>query len=274
VGAGRRLVAAIAGAWLLFGWVLYPTAGSALGASGRVMVVASIDGQAFSGSSTARPVRLTPTRVNTIELRVTNQTRVAVQVGTVQLEGRVAGLVFFDYDTLVDLQVAAGESATLAYQLNLSGLRRQATGLIPSSLRLLDGNGHPIAAQTLVADVEGSIFSVYGLFGVALVVLTGLGLVDALVAVARHKLSPRRWRRAVRFLGPGVGAGLVLVFTLSALRVWVPDGAHWLITVVVCGLAACAVGLVSPTPVMPVVMRAEEVAAPNEDTRVTIVGDP
>ena len=100
----------------------------------------------------------------------------------------------------------------------------------------------------MVTDVHGSLVSVYGLFGLALLVLTILAFADVLLAIARHRMSPNRWRRGLRFLTPGIGLGLVLVFTLSALAVWVPSPGTWLVTVVVSAAVFFVLGYLSPTP--------------------------
>ena len=79
-------------------------------------------------------------------------------------------------------------------------------------------------------------------------VLTILAIVDVLLAMARHRMPPNRWRRGLRLLVPGIGLGLVLVFTLSALAVWVPSPGTWLVTVVIFAAVFFVIGYLSPTP--------------------------
>ena len=90
--------------------------------------------------------------------------------------------------------------------------------------------------------------SVYGLFGLALVLLTIFAALGSLLALARHRLSPNRWLRGARFLTPGLGLGLVLVFTLSAFRVWVPSTGRWLVMILLCGAVFFGIGYLTPAP--------------------------
>ena len=135
----------------------------------------------------------------------------------------MVGLTSFSYATTVQFTVQPGATDTLRYQLDLIGLDGQATGLIGGALTVRDAAGDPISSIPMVTDVRGSLISVYGLFGIALVVLTGLALLDAALAVAKHGLSHNRWQRGLRLLAPGVGIGLVLAFSASVARLWVPN---------------------------------------------------
>jgi hypothetical protein len=158
------------------------------------------------------------------------------------------GLTFFSYDTRIGIEVPAGGHATRRYPLDLVGLRGQATGLIPARVVALDAGHDPVASQDLVVDVRGSSRSVYGAFGLAVAAFTGLSLAGALLALARHRLSPNRWRRAVRFTWPGIGIGLLLVFTLSAFRVFVPLPHRWVPIVVTSTITLFVLGYLTPTP--------------------------
>ena len=72
----------------------------------------------------------------------------------------------------------------------------------------------------------------YGVFGLGVALLTLLAFILVLLELARHRLHRNRFRRGVYFVVPGLGVGLVLVFTLSALRVFVPSVSHWVPLVV------------------------------------------
>ena len=100
----------------------------------------------------------------------------------------------------------------------------------------------------MVADVRGSLWSVYGLLGLALLVLTTLAIVDAAIAIRRHKDSQNRWRRGLRMLTPGIGIGLVLAFTASIARWWVPSTQQWLLVAGVTAALFFVLGYFSPTP--------------------------
>jgi len=216
------------------------------GASGSVSVAAHINGTSAGGSSQSNPVNLSPDRPASVSLRVTNSTAAPVTITTVRVEGTVIGLTFFSYDTSVNLRVRG--ATTLHFALDTSGLGGQAIGLIPGSVVLLNAQRNVVASQSMVTNVHGSLISVYGLFGLALLLLTVLAFADVLLAMARHRMSPNRWRRALRFLAPGIGLGLVLVFTLSALAVWIPSPGTWLVTVAICAAVFFVLGYLSPTP--------------------------
>ena len=90
-------------------------------------------------------------------------------------------------------------------------------------------------SEPFVSDIKGSVVSVYGLFGLGILVLTVLGLVEVLLALAHGRLPVNRWRRGIRFLIPGLGVGAVLVFTLSAFGKWLPSNGHWFIILAIFG---------------------------------------
>ncbi len=243
--AGGRCRPAILGVALALLPLALP-AGTPAGASGSVSMSARINGTPAATSTQQNPVNLSPDHPASVSLRVTNSTGSPVTIRTVRIEGSVIGLTFFSYDTSVALRVRAG--TTLHFALDTSGLGGQAIGLIPGSVELLDGQRTVVASQSMVTDVHGSLISVYGLFGLALLILTILAFADVLLAIARHRMSPNRWRRGLRFLTPGIGLGLVLVFTLSALAVWVPSPGTWLVTVAICAAVFFVLGYLSPTP--------------------------
>jgi hypothetical protein len=250
VGAVRRgwfvrLLAIVLGAAALLN---FPTVANAAASQGSISVTATVNGQSVSHSDENDPVRLEPAKPARIVLQVFNSTPRSVNVRTVELQGRVIGLIFYSFDTSVGLTVRAHSSATLRYVLDLSGLTGQATGLIPGSVSIQNAKGGDLASVAMVSDVRGSIVSVYGLFGLALLILTLLALMSTLLSVARHRLPANRFRRAVHFLVPGVGIGLVIAFTLSALRVWLPTNGLWLVAILIAAAASFGLGILSPTP--------------------------
>ena len=99
-----------------------------------------------------------------------------------------------------------------------------------------------------MTNVHGSLDSIYGLFGLAVLVLTASSLGLALLAMARHTLSQNRWVRGVRFLIPGFGVGLVLTFTLAAFGIFTAGPGHWLPLLIVTSGAGFAVGYLTPAP--------------------------
>jgi hypothetical protein len=220
-------------------------------ADGAVGLRASIDGANLAHATEAHPVQIAPGQPITIALLVRNGTTNAISVGSVNLEGRVAGLTFFSFDTLVRFDVPAGQAKSLAYVLDTTSLKGQATGLVPGSLSLSTASGQLIASLPFVSDIKGSIISVYGLFGLGILVLTVLGFIEALLALARGRLPLNRWRRGIRFLIPGLGVGAILVFSLSAFGEWLPSNGHWFVILAIFGAAGFVIGYLTPTPPVP-----------------------
>lgn len=217
-------------------------------AQATVTVSAIVDGQPLGQSSQNQPVKLLPRQQSILVVQVANRGSTTIQVRTVQLVGQVIGLTFFAYDTSVSISVAPGATESRSLVVDLSGLAGQATGLIPAAVKVLDANHNVIAQQNGVVDVRGSLRSVYGLFGLGIAFLTALSFLGALVGLARHRLPVNRWRRALRFLTPGLGLGLVVNFTLSATRVFVPGIGRWLTITVLCAGVFFALGYLTPTP--------------------------
>jgi hypothetical protein len=220
-------------------------------ASGAAGLNATINRTNLARATEARPVQIIPGKPITIALVVRNGTTSPISVGSVNFEGRVAGLTFFSFDTLVRFDVPAGQSKSLAYILDTTSLKGQTTGLVPCSLSLSTASGQLIASQALVSYIKGSIISVYGLFGLGILVLTVLGFIEALLALAHGRLPLNRWRRGIRFLIPGFGVGAILVFSLSAFGEWLPSNGHWFVILAVFGAAGFVIGYLTPTPPVP-----------------------
>ncbi len=70
-------------------------------------------------------------------------------------------------------------------------------------------------------------FRVYGLFGLGIVVLTALAIVELVIARGGGRLPVDRWKRGTRLPVAGLGVGGTLVFSLSAFGKWLPSKAHW-----------------------------------------------
>jgi len=200
-------------------------------ASGQLAVTASIDGQEIGGATVpvnpAKPVKLVVT--------ANNSGASTVRVRSVKLSGVALALTFYSYDTRT-------------FILDLGDLAGQATGLLPSSVELLDGQRATLGEATTVADVRGSFWSVYGVFGLAMLVLTILAWLTALLALARHRLPPNRGRRGLRFLPAGFGTGLVAVITLSVLRLVPPEPAIEIPVVLGAAAIAFLLGYLTPHP--------------------------
>ena len=213
-----------------------------------VTFTAAVNGQPTATSSDAHPAQLYPSTFAQVRITVSNGSSSTVHISSVRLEGQVLALPLFSYDTAVDLSVAPGHTESLTFPVSMSGVGSQATGLVVATLTLLGPNGGVVASQPLVTNVHGSLRSLYGLFGLAVLVLTASSLGLALLAMARHTLSQNRWLRATRFLIPGFGIGLVLTFTLAAFAVFTAGPGHWLPLLIVTSAAGFAVGYLTPAP--------------------------
>jgi hypothetical protein len=233
---------------ILFVLLFCSLVGTANAQSVGIAVSATANGHSVNASGPHDPVRLRPGEPVDVAIELTNDTDSAVQVKQVELAGRVLGLSFFTYATAVDFTVPAHSSDSYRYRLDLTGLRGQATGLIGGNLTLRGATGDPVASIPMVTDVRGSVLSVYGLFGIALLVLTVLALVDAAFGIARQRLSANRWQRGLRLLAPGIGVGLGLTFSASVARLWVPESARWLLVAGVTAAVFFAVGYFAPVP--------------------------
>lgn len=220
--------------------------GRGAGASG-VNFTAVINDRPIDTITASRPLRLESGREATIRLTVTNRGDGEAVVRSVRLYGRVMGLMFYVYDTRVDLRVPSGGAADREFSVDMAELGKQATGLLVSRLSLLDERREVLASRAFPVDVRGSLLSVYGVFGLAVAGTTILLLVGALLRLASHRLSPNRWSRGVRFGVPGLGAGLTLTFTLSALRFLAPDPSTWVPFVLVGGLVGFVIGYLTPS---------------------------
>jgi hypothetical protein len=216
-------------------------ADNALTVSGRL---SERDLPARSGA----PARLHTNRRVLLELSVTNRTDRDLDVGTVVLQGRVVGLTFFNYETSVTIAVPPRATVNRVFSLDLASLRGQAVGLFNADVKLLDQRRQVLVSRRTAVDVRGSWHSVYSVFGVLVALVTVAAFVRAVLDLARHRLSPNRWRRAIRFFVPGLGLGLTLVFTLSAMRMFLAGPTTWMPIVAITSLVGFAMGYGTPTP--------------------------
>jgi hypothetical protein len=171
-----------------------------------------------------------------------------LSIRSVRLQGRVLGMAFFTFSTRIDLDIPAGATADRVFQLDLSDLGEQAVGLIPAQLALIGNDRSLIDERNLATQIDGSLASAYGIFGLAVAAITLVLLIGLGLEIARHRLPYNRWRRAVRFLSPGLGIGLTATFTVSATGVLLPGAEVWVPLVLGCGLAAFVIGYLTPRP--------------------------
>ncbi|MEU5695957.1 hypothetical protein [Actinosynnema sp. NPDC020468] len=216
----------------------------AVAAVGGVSINATVDGKPVTGDE----LLLDPSGSARISLTIHNGTDRVLHVKTVRLSGTALALTFFSYDTTLPFDVPGGESVTRGFVLDLDQLGSQATGLLPTELAVLDASRDVIAGVETTGDVRGSVWSVYGIFGLAVLLLTALAWAGALFALARRRLPANRWQRAMQFLPAGIGTGLVAVISLSVLGVMAPSPAAEIPFIVVAAAAALLLGYLTPHP--------------------------
>ncbi|QIS02413.1 hypothetical protein F5X71_08825 [Nocardia brasiliensis] len=243
----HRGIGVLLGPMLLLTMLLWPAAAATARPDG-VDMSANFDGHDIADTSVEEPLRLEPDSTVRVAIELSNKTGAPVEIRHVDLAGQVLGLTFFSYSTAVELTIPPGGSESLRYRLELRGLQGQAVGFLGGELAVYGADNARVAAIPLITDVRGSLWSVYGLFGVALAILTALALADAALAVARHRLSVNRWQRGLRLLAPGLGIGLVFAFTASVARWWVPDTGLWLAFAGVTAAVSFLLGYAAPTP--------------------------
>lgn len=261
----HRGIGVLLGPMLLLTMLLWPAAAATARPDG-VDMSANFDGHDIADTSVEEPLRLEPDSTVRVAIELSNKTGSPVEIRHVDLAGQVLGLTFFSYSTAVELTIPPGGSESLRYRLELRGLQGQAVGFLGGELAVYGADNARVAAIPLITDVRGSLWSVYGLFGVALAILTALALADAALAVARHRLSVNRWQRGLRLLAPGLGIGLVFAFTASVARWWVPDTGLWLAFAGVTAAVSFLLGYAAPTPEPD----AEAVDEPDESAELDI----
>jgi hypothetical protein len=222
---------------------------AAQGSDDPLTLTASINGQDVAG----RTVMITPQRPVQLSVTVVNNGSAAVHVRSVRLSGAALALTFFAYDTTLPFDVAPHGRVTRTFGLDLADLDGQAIGLLPASVQLFDVDRDALAAVDTVTDVHGSILSVYGVFGIAVLLLTIAAWLACLLALARHRLPANRLRRALRFSPAGFGTGLVAVVTLSVLRMIPPEPSVEIPIVVGTTVIGLVLGYLTPHPLPPAV---------------------
>ncbi len=237
---GRVIAAGVA----LGLWAVLLGASPASAADGGLGLSVTIDGRPIDNATVA----IDPAKQIELKVTATNSGARTVKVRNMRVSGVALALTFFAHDTTAPFEVPAHSRVTRTYTLDLADLSGQAIGLLPSTVELLDAQRNSLGEATTVADVRGSIWSVYGAFGLAMLALTVLTWLTALLALARHRLPPNRWRRGLRFLPAGFGTGLVAVVSLSVLRLVPPEPEIEIPVVVGAAVIAFLLGYLTPHP--------------------------
>lgn len=228
---------------------------SPAGAAAQAPLSVTINGQRIDNAAT--PIKVDSTGSLTFKVAVDNQSPVAIDVSGVTFEGHVVGLPVFRCDALLTLSVAPGTVGEQEFLMDNKCLKDQATGLIPATVTVTDARQAQIGKWEFDLNVNGSLKGIYGLFGIALAAISILSILGGLIGLARHRLSPNRWSRAMRFAIPGIGLGFTIVFALGALGVATPDATSWVPIVGATFVVLGIFGYLSPGPDQP-----EDIATP------------
>jgi hypothetical protein len=213
-----------------------------------VAIAVSVHGRAASDFNSNDPLRLEPDEKIVFDVEITNEGSAPATVRSLVLRGEVLNLTFFSYETRIDAEVEPDDTEERSVPIELTGLDGQATGLIPASLQFLGPDRDVVASEEFPVDVQGSLWSVYGVFGLLVAAITVLLLLGVLYRLATRRLPANRWSRAVRFGVPGLALGLTLTLTLSALGVLAPHPVNSLTIVLVSGAILFVVGYLTPAP--------------------------
>jgi hypothetical protein len=240
--------------------------GQAAGAAPAISASFTVNGHPVAHSGN---LKLDPAKPANLGITVTNNGSSPVLVNTVALVGKALDITFFDFETETGLTVAPGATVSQQYSLSLAPLNGQGDGLIPASVELLDANRHVLVSEGFTADVQGKITSLFGLFAIEITIFTALLFAGAILALSRGTLHENRFRRGLRFMWPGLGLGLVIVFAFSILRIFAPSASHWLPVVLICTIAGFAVGYLTPNP-----PEDEPIAGPDVTEPVTVASPP
>jgi hypothetical protein len=181
-----------------------------------------------------------------VQLDLINDGPTELAVRSIRIEGEVIGLAFFSYTTRLDILLPASEQTERRFDIDISDLGQQATGLLPTKVIMIGPDREVVAERAFAVDVQGSMASIYGAFGLIMAGITAVVLVGLLRAIWRRQLPTNRWERASRFLPSGLGIGLVVTFTLSAARLLVPSARWWLPLLLLFGGAAFLIGYFLP----------------------------
>jgi hypothetical protein len=197
-------------------------------------------------SDSVDPIAIGDTDVTKVTLALQNVGPTEIRIRSVRLSGRVFGLKFFSFSSLVDIALPPNASTTRTVEFDATDLRTEALGWIPATLTLVGPDREPIDHKDVRVDVRGSIFSVYGIFGLAVAGITAILIVSLLLAISRRELPGNRWRRALGFFSIGLGLALTVTFTLSSMRLLMPNPAAWVTLLLALGATSFLLGYFLP----------------------------
>ncbi len=249
MGASIRRLAAIGVLSLLGAAISVAAAGPAAAReTPKVSLVAVLDDQDLSLSSSGDPIVLDPDRSSILTLEMRNNTDQLLTVRNVQLRGGAFGITLLAYNVTINADIAAGDETKLEVPVDFVELGQQASGLLPASIRLLDTDRNVLAKRGFTLDVRSSATSLMAVFTIVVAIATAASIAVIWIAVGRRRLPPNRWRRGLRFALVGAGAGVSATLILSALLLVTPAGKVWIPLLLIPSGAAFLLGWFSPGP--------------------------
>jgi hypothetical protein len=214
---------------------------------GEVTVEYLLDGRAIEEADSFDPHEFTPRSVGEFVATVTNGTDETVSISSARLRGRMLGMTFLSYDTLVLVEVPAGETVTFSVPVDLYDVDDQAVGFLRADISLLDADREPIVTTGFAVDVRGRTLSAMGIFAVVILVIAIVSTAANLWSLLRRTLPENRYIRGVRFAVSGFSIGLLIAVGFSILRIFPLPGVGWLPLVFIPTVVAFAFGYVLPT---------------------------
>lgn len=214
---------------------------------GEITVDYELDGRPLDEADSFDPHEFTPRSVGEFIATVTNGTDEELSISSARLRGRMLGMTFLSYDTLVLVDVPAGETVTFSVPVDLYDVDDQAVGFLRADITLLDADRAPIVTTGFAIDVRGRALSAMGIFAAVILVIAVLSTAANLWSLLRQTLPENRYIRGVRFGVSGLAIGLLIAVGFSILRIFPLPGAGWLPLVLVPTLAAFAFGYLLPT---------------------------
>ncbi|MEZ5246125.1 MAG: hypothetical protein R2707_13580 [Acidimicrobiales bacterium] len=214
---------------------------------GEVTVEYLLDGRSIEEADSFDPHEFTPRSVGEFVATVTNGTDETVSISSARLRGRMLGMTFLSYDTLVLVDVPAGETVTFSVPVDLYDVDDQAVGFLRADISLLDADREPIVTTGFAVDVRGRTLSAMGIFAVVILVIAVVSTAANVWSLLRRTLPENRYIRGVRFAVSGFSIGLLIAVGFSILRIFPLPGTGWLPLVFIPTIAAFAFGYVLPT---------------------------
>jgi hypothetical protein len=225
---------------------LSPPAGAAAG--GRLELDCVIGGRDIDSADSTDPIEIDPTKQIPIRVTIRNGTDQDAVIRYVRLEGKALGLTFLTYDLGIRTTLDAGETTTVAAELDFFDLEDQATGYLGTSLRVYDPDRHVLTERSFVIDVRGKATSTLGLFALVVVAVAIYSTLILVLNTLRRRLPSNRFVRGVQFALAGGAIGVTLSLGVSILRVAFADVETWVPLVTLPTVIAFALGYLAPGP--------------------------